>query len=195
MMATNELLDLRVRRTYKFLWKALIELLMERNFEEISVTEICDRAMVHRTTFYKHYEDKYGLLAHGIQDELKSLFTSIDWVLNSVQTDGHKDALAYYTALFEHIHSNISFYSVMLCGKELGQFTDVLQRALTERLKLRLQSKSSTLEMPEDLHATVQGAAIVATITWWLKHNCPYTPTEMTEYLRTHLDLARTGHP
>ncbi len=58
--------DLRVRRTHKLLWEALMAELSERTIEEIAVSDICERAMVHRTTFYKHYEDKYTLLEQGI---------------------------------------------------------------------------------------------------------------------------------
>lgn len=45
-------------------------LIADKKFERISVQEICDRAMVHRTTFYKHYEDKYDLLQRGTQEML-----------------------------------------------------------------------------------------------------------------------------
>lgn len=47
--------------------------LSQRPFEEITVQQICERAMVHRSTFYKHYENKYALLEQGIRqmyDEL-----------------------------------------------------------------------------------------------------------------------------
>ena len=67
MKTSVEQADLRVRRTHKLLWEALMAELSERAFEEITVTDICERAMVHRTTFYKHYEDKYALLEQGMR--------------------------------------------------------------------------------------------------------------------------------
>ena len=53
--------DLRVVRTRKLLCKALFELLEEVPFDKISVTDICDKAMVHRATFYNHFESKEHL--------------------------------------------------------------------------------------------------------------------------------------
>jgi len=64
--------DLRVKRTYKLLLDALVGLLEEKTFEEIHVTDICEKAMVHRTTFYKHFEDKYHLLRFGLEEIQKS---------------------------------------------------------------------------------------------------------------------------
>lgn len=44
---------------------AFKDLLSEQGklFSNITINEICDKAMVHRTTFYKHFEDKFALLS------------------------------------------------------------------------------------------------------------------------------------
>ena len=44
--------DLRITKTHKYLFDALFSLMAEKPFSAISVTDICARAMVHRTTFY-----------------------------------------------------------------------------------------------------------------------------------------------
>lgn len=60
----EEHLDLRQRKTRALLVKALAELMEERPFSELSVVDICSRAMVHRTTFYAHFNDKRELLSY-----------------------------------------------------------------------------------------------------------------------------------
>ncbi len=54
--------DLRIIRTKYNLKESLQKLLQDNKLEEITVLNICDYAMIHRATFYKHYEDKYHLL-------------------------------------------------------------------------------------------------------------------------------------
>ena len=44
--------DLRVLRTHTLLLRALSDLLQEKPFDEIRVKDLCQRAMVHRSTFY-----------------------------------------------------------------------------------------------------------------------------------------------
>lgn len=51
--------DLRIEKTYLLLHNAFTELLGEKRFEEITVNALCERAMIRRTTFYKHFADKY----------------------------------------------------------------------------------------------------------------------------------------
>ncbi len=59
--------DLRVIKTHKALTDAFWQLLSEKKFEDISVNELCDRAIVRRATFYKHFADKYEFFAFLIR--------------------------------------------------------------------------------------------------------------------------------
>ena len=67
----EEHLDLRQRKTRKLLVEALAQLLEEKSFQELSVTDICRRAMVHRTTFYAHFNDKQELLRYLLENKEK----------------------------------------------------------------------------------------------------------------------------
>lgn len=54
--------DPRVKRTRKYIQKAFTDLLAEKDFEDISIQDIMERAELNRATFYNHYQDKYELL-------------------------------------------------------------------------------------------------------------------------------------
>lgn len=51
--------DLRVIKTEQALRDALLALGNNKDFDEITVHEICEKALVRRSTFYRHYEDKF----------------------------------------------------------------------------------------------------------------------------------------
>jgi len=72
--STMENLDLRVQKTYKSLIETFEALLQEKEFEKISVTEICEAAMIRRPTFYKHFLDKYDFLAFYIKHKMNIIF-------------------------------------------------------------------------------------------------------------------------
>ena len=60
--------DLRIQKTYLALQNAFEALLEEKRFEELTVNELCDKAMIRRTTFYKHFADKYEFFAFYIRE-------------------------------------------------------------------------------------------------------------------------------
>lgn len=61
-------MDKRILKTKKALKEAMLSLLNEKNFDRITATEICERAIVSRNTFYSYYPDKYALLEECFSD-------------------------------------------------------------------------------------------------------------------------------
>src|SRR5699024_1038688 len=68
--------DLRVIKTKRALSQSLYELLEKQPFSTISVNQICNEALVHRTTFYKHFYDKYDLLIYLTTDLTQYYFST-----------------------------------------------------------------------------------------------------------------------
>ena len=56
--------DLRVQRTKKALITTFSDLLEMKSFENITIQDLCEKANVRRSTFYRHFNDKYDLLNH-----------------------------------------------------------------------------------------------------------------------------------
>lgn len=56
-------------RSRKMIRKAFMELLREKPFEKITVTDIVNRAEINRSTFYAHYPDVMGVIDE-IQEEI-----------------------------------------------------------------------------------------------------------------------------
>ena len=188
MNSSNKLLDLRVRRTYKFLWEALMSLMAEHEFEVITVTSICERAMVHRTTFYKHYEDKYALLYHGMQDELNALFESLNFPADlDSEINDDSNTMTRLVVMFEHILVHEHFYRLMLCGNGIGKFYSLWRKSLADRLKelfeKHYQQEEKRASVPLALRAQLHAGALVSVIAWWLENDCPYTPDELAQYV------------
>lgn len=69
--------DRRVQMTKRMLKDALTETLHEKDIYHISVRELCEKADVNRTTFYKYYSSEFDLLADMENDLLEFLAKTI----------------------------------------------------------------------------------------------------------------------
>jgi len=155
--------DLRIRRTRKLLFHALLELMEKQAFETISVKQICDLAMVHRTTFYTHFQDKYDLLSSTIrqiaEEELplagKTLSPSESFQeILSVATKHHK--------LFSQ-----------LLNKERDSLSNILRRDMGEGIRKYLVENYAMEENSIELHIRTEAyiGAILGVLNWWLENN------------------------
>jgi AcrR family transcriptional regulator len=66
-------IDPRVRRTRQMLQQSMSELLKEKEFVDITVQDITERADLNRATFYKHFLDKYELLDVIVREDFQTL--------------------------------------------------------------------------------------------------------------------------
>ncbi|UYN89454.1 MAG: TetR family transcriptional regulator [Anaerolineales bacterium] len=64
--------DPRVIRTRRLLVDALNELMGEKSFDAITVSEIATRATLNRVTFYAHFQDKYALLEYDMSSRIQA---------------------------------------------------------------------------------------------------------------------------
>lgn len=73
------LMDLRVQKTLKGIRSALIDLAKNKPLEQITVKELCQRALINKATFYSHY-DNINELIEEIEDEfVKNLTEEIEY--------------------------------------------------------------------------------------------------------------------
>lgn len=54
--------DVRIYKTKKNISEALIILLNEKDFNQITIKDICSRSLISKSTFYSHFIDKYDLM-------------------------------------------------------------------------------------------------------------------------------------
>ena len=160
--------------------------LSERAFEEIAVKEICERAMVHRTTFYQHYEDKYALLEQGMREMYALLVAQVTALPGTFSPD---QPPPYYVQLFTHVAQHQHFYRVMLCGERGGKFQQLLKQYIVEQMEAKIRAlypSSKKPAIPPAMDAQFFAGGLISTLAWWLEKGMPYSPRQMAHYLQCY---------
>ncbi|MFB6363425.1 TetR/AcrR family transcriptional regulator [Paenibacillus elgii] len=169
-------MDLRKRRSMEWLWKALFELMTEKKmlFSKITVDQICDKAMVHRSTFYKHFEDKFRLLEYGLHQLMERYW---DTPLEKRMLE----PFLWSDEFFEGSESHKLVRSQH--GDEL--FFDCMTTYSMRLLKkdaLKFIEHSKTIDIPHDLLAEFYVSAMVTLSAWGRKNQNRATPAQMDQY-------------
>ena len=79
--------DLRVIKTKKILFDTLLKLMKQKNFEKIKISDICEEALINRSTFYAHYEDKYELLVELFENQKQLLLNELGETISVAASD------------------------------------------------------------------------------------------------------------
>ncbi len=178
--------DLRSVRTRKLLSSALFELLRNHPLDKISVNEICDLAMVHRTTFYKHFESKLHLFNFAIS-ELR------DNLIGDCINKDYDSVVAFYMDIANNVLDFVDEKRDILINiVDNIRSSDILldiMKTLQQNIKYLINENSTAREckLPKDAISAYITGALASLGEWYLFHN-KTTKDEILEFLRGVLD-------
>lgn len=188
--------DLRVQRTYKLLKDAFIRLLSQKNFDQITVQEICEEAMVRRTTFYQHFEDKHDFLGWFIR-ERQHEFTEA-----SVEGISPENPQEYYAQVIRNVLKYLSenertVHLLMDAGVQGRLLMDAFSKACVENVTNRLEripgigQKLGNVPIP--FLAEFYTGGVIAAARWWFSNGKPCSEEEMAGYIRWTITKEEKG--
>lgn len=172
--------NLRVRRMQKLLREALLDLIEERGFDALTVSEIIERAMVSRTAFYRNYQDKYDLVERIFEEVMHTLMSALG-------NFGPERPPQQWVSLFEHVAQYERLYRVLLGGKGSPWFVLKMRASLAELVKEHAlvpnkQPITDRRVFVNGFLPTLLASLFVDAIIWWLEQGRPYSPGEMARY-------------
>lgn len=174
--------DLRVIKTRKLIYQTLLDLMKEKTFEEIKVSDICSKAMINRSTFYAHYEDKYELLV----DFLSNLKEEFAHELN----ENCKENLSireYYIRLIslflDHIDSKRDVYNSIIVNNRSSIMMDILLSVVNDDILKRFKENDINLKVPTEVISKFYLGGVINIGMEWLSNSNKYTKEEILDYL------------
>lgn len=174
----NKKPDRRARRTRKSLRDALVELILEKHYDSITVQNILDRADVGRSTFYEHFRDKEDLFRGDWERFLDFLIRDINF------ENTKKDGFIPIKELFQHLIDLHPFYRALVKSRKSEQLFKTghhhLAIAIENKLSLSLANEQPPL-VPTAILSNYLVNEIFSLLRWWLDQNMPYTPERMDE--------------
>lgn len=163
---TARKLDRRIERTRAAITKAMLELMQEQDYDDITVTQIAQRAGVDRKTFYLHYPSKDALVRAMERQHAEQLMGLTREIIESGETPGVERVSTLLSALVGQdadLHRRIAStpsYSFLMNDEK-----DILKQAISDMLASR-----STLEPAmRELFAEFCAAGMIAAYVSWVK--------------------------
>ena len=178
-------MDRRQRKTRELIFKAFIELLSKKDFSQITVGEIIQRADVGRATFYAHFETKDFLLKALCEELFCHIFDAENKERSEHRHIFDCDAPdSVFLHLFQHLQKNDNHILELLSCQNnelfLRYFKINLQQLIVSQLALFEMRKSDKL--PDSFWINHIASAFVETVRWWVDNGMNESPETMVEY-------------
>lgn len=166
-----------MRKTRAAIQSALTELILEKGYESVTVSDIIDRADIGRSTFYSHFTDK--------RDVFDDTISELSGFLRA-HSDGD-EIFAFSLPLFEHIVEQRPVISALF-GRgghsvAMQTTTTALSSVIGDDLRARLAGREIDEAKLSMLIAFVVGA-YSSVIGQWLESKHRYSAAELDATFR-----------
>lgn len=159
--------DARQVRSRKALTGAMLELLEQMPFDQLTIREITARAGTGYATFFRHYPDKESLLADVASQEIASLLTMTMPLQHSASSAESTRAMCH------HVAENAALWSALLTGGAAG----ILREEFIRQARgLATSAPPPDGWLPNDLAVVYGTGATVDLLAWWLPRRSDYDP-------------------
>lgn len=171
--------DARQVRSRKALNDALLALLEEKPFDQLTIREITARAGTGYATFFRHYPTKEALLADVASDEIADLLSRTIPIL--YETSSYEST----RAVCAHVAEHAMLWSALLTGGAAGMVRDEFIR---QARGLADEAVSRNDWLPSDLGVVHGTGSTIDILAWWLAQGgdrpaSAHTPDEIATIL------------
>ena len=185
--------DIRVKKTYDKLYSAFFELLSSQPYDSITVLDLCEKADVHRATFYKHFLDKQDFVSFCCSRLLDELNLTNDILLLG---EGDESKVIYVNMckkVINFVHDNRRFIRDINASPGSEAFSSALLRAFTDLFEKRLTKvvlNGGILASPIPMLASYYAGGVVSMLKWWAIDGEKYTKEEILRFAVTRFNEA-----
>jgi|GEM_PF-172654 len=191
--------DRRIQRTRKQLRESMLELILDRGYDDISIQDVTDHANLGRATFYLHYREKDELY----RDILYSLTNEFIATLPKRESKNRREvSTRNLEILFNYLENHYDLYRIITIGRSMILTSAIVSEIIREHIKVFKFNEDETYEsvtgIPLDFLLSFNASTLKSTIFWWLENEMPYSPSEMARMYEkvsfyTNYQLLRSG--
>ncbi len=168
--------DRRRQRTRHLLSAAMVELIREKDYGTITVSDIIERANIGRSTFYAHFRDKDDLFVSEMDRVIEVLS----------QTIPGQEEMPFFPSLglFQHVGEEYELYKALVWTPGIDLLIKHMQKSLSQRIEQGLEKSGREYEIPLPILSSFIAGNFLTLLKWWLENKRVYSPEQMDEMFK-----------
>lgn len=172
--------DRRVIKTKHAIFKAFVELLNEKDVNQITITDIAKKANINRKTFYNYYSDAYEVM-----EEIENL--TVEAFINNIGTVEFTNMADFLTEIFikftETVNKDLEFFNLLFKTNNRSFLIVKIVEALKEYVQKRIE-ESNELDIPRfEVGSNFYLSGVLSVYMNWFMNNYDQSIEEISALL------------
>jgi len=178
--------DKRAQLSQRMIYQALVEIIERKNFENISVTEVVEKADVARSTFYRNFDNLHDVLQMAADQSFEGLYEYvIDYYENRVDKEGM--VINFIKPFLEYWYEDSEVIELLIKSRSFDLLLQTLAKTIEKLLDL-FEPKKGVITEYKNYYLAIRTSLAISILIEWIRNDKNIPPDDLAEILRKQVE-------
>lgn len=171
--------DKRSIQSSQWIYEALSELMNEKNYENIKVTEIVEKAKIGRTTFYRNFDSIDDVLRMKCDETFDNLYK---YIVDYYNENNVSDKTLFIKPLLRFWYINSDIMELLLKANKL----DIINSSaikIVDAFEPLICPKNIAIKNHWDYFISLQSGIFISILSQWIKNGKDIPPDDLADLI------------
>jgi AcrR family transcriptional regulator len=178
--------DKRAQLSQRMIYQALVEIIERKNFGNISVTEVVEKADVARSTFYRNFDNLHDVLQMAADQSFEGLYEYvIDYYENRVDKEGM--VINFIKPFLEYWYEDSEVIELLIKSRSFDLLLQTLAKTIEKLLDL-FEPKKGVITEYKNYYLAIRTSLAISILIEWIRNDKNIPPDDLAEILRKQVE-------
>jgi AcrR family transcriptional regulator len=178
--------DKRAQLSQRMIYQALVEIIERKNFENISVTEVVEKADVARSTFYRNFDNLHDVLQMAADQSFEGLYEYvIDYYENRMDKEGM--VINFIKPFLEYWYEDSEVIELLIKSRSFDLLLQTLAKTIEKLLDL-FEPKKGVITEYKNYYLAIRTSLAISILIEWIRNDKNIPPDDLAEILRQQVE-------
>ncbi len=178
--------DKRAQLSQRMIYQALVEVIERKNFENISVTEVVEKAQVARSTFYRNFDNLHDVLQMAADQSFQGLYDYvIDYYQNRLESEGK--VINFIKPFLEYWYEDSEVIELLIKSRSFDLLLQTLAKTIEKLIDL-FEPKKGVITEYKNYYLAIRTSLAISVLIEWIRNDKDIPPEKLAEILRKQVE-------
>src|SRR6056297_1028050 len=178
--------DKRAQLSQRMIYQALVEVIERKNFENISVTEVVEKAQVARSTFYRNFDNLHDVLQMAPDQSFQGLYDYVlDYYQNRLESEGK--VINFIKPFLEYWYEDSEVIELLIKSRSFDLLLQTLAKTIEKLIDL-FEPKKGVITEYKNYYLAIRTSLAISILIEWIRNDKNIPPDDLAEILRKQVE-------
>lgn len=178
--------DKRAKQSQKMVYQALADIIEKKSFEDITITEVVEKAQVARSTFYRNFDNLYDVLKMASDQAFQGLYGYIVKYYESQKREAGR-VINFVKPFLEYWYEDSEIIELLIKSRSFDLLLQTLAETIEKLLDI-FDPKEGVITEYKNYYIAIRTSLSISILIEWIRNEKDIPPEELASILNRQVE-------